>query len=228
MKFHKLVLALGVAALGSLPLAASATITSSTLNLSDCTVSEATAAAASADDCIGRLSATWVRGPMNPNAGDLNSPLTLRQTFRGTALPVLSIVDSDPWSPGAFAHNDWVEAAKYDKGDATAGNLGLIVTGSGAVRQWSVSTPLNGTWIILVKQAREAVLYLFDNLAGATGGDIDLGNFWNQNDYSHVSLFTRNSKPPGGNVPAPGTLALMALGMMTLFARRKVRKPVKH
>jgi hypothetical protein len=233
MRVDKLVVALCIVVFAGLPLTASATITSNAYNMRNCTVTHAKAAATAADDCIGRISATGrgLGGPMNPDAGDLNSPLRLHRDSRnGDVKRVRSVVDNDPWNPGAFAHNDWVEAAKYNKGDGSAGELGLIVRGRGTVRQWSVTAPLNGTWVIMVKQSRDVILYLFDNLAGATGGTINLSNFWNADDYSHVSLLTRKGDhPPEGKVPAPGSLALMALGMMTLVAgRRRIGKSVKR
>lgn len=221
MKFQSVLLALGLFVLSCGSMSASAVIHSSVFNLQDCTTSGTTASAVAADDCIGALDSA--QGTVNPSAGDINSPLSLPVGASGGVSSVaLSQVNSAPWNPGAFGYNDWREVGRFNDGDSGANSsLGLtVVSGSGGSRDWSVNTPLNGMWMLVVKQSGRAALYLFDELAGVSGGTIDLSRFGqNSNGYSHVSLLTRDSGD--GEVPVPATFALIALGMVTLVARRR-------
>lgn len=210
MKFQSVLLSVGVFVLTCGSMSASAVIHSSVFDLQDCSTNEATAASAAADDCIGTLDAE--HGTVNPSEDDINNPLSITSGY-------VESQGGEAWYPGAFGFNDWTEAARFEKDTpGEANDLGLTVSSGGADRTWSVDTPLNGMWILVVKQSSQAVLYLFDELAAVTGGTINLSRFDNENDYSHVSLLTRDS---GGQVPLPGTLALVALGIVTLIARRR-------
>ena len=218
MKLYKILMTTGLFMWGGISLPSHAVISPAAFDLGNCVVSGSTAGAAVADDCIGNL--TTGTGAVNPSETDLNNPLARATSYPSLSGHVQSQINNTPWNPGAFAYNDWMEAARYNKGDSGPAAMGLNVTGSGAVRNWSVTTPMNGMWILLVKQSRQSVLYLFDSLAGVTGGTVNLSGFINSNDYSHVTLFKRDSKP-GNEIPLPNSLYLLALGAAIMFARRR-------
>ena len=77
---------------------------------------------------------------------------------------------------------------------------------------------MNGNWVVLVKQAKEVVLYMFENLVKTTTGKIDLSNMHGQG-FSHINLLSRRGG--GGEVPVPAPLLLMGLGFISLAAARR-------
>ncbi|MGL4564575.1 MAG: PEP-CTERM sorting domain-containing protein, partial [Halioglobus sp.] len=126
---------------------------------------------------------------------------------------------------GAFENNDWYDVAKRDKGKTNALPLGFEVTGpADGIINWTTTTGLNGEWIVLVKQAKIVVLYLFKNLSETKEGSVNLNNLpANAGDWSHVSLISRGGTPPD-EIPAPATLLLMGAGLATIGMLRRRRR----
>ena len=167
------------------------------------------------DDCVGILEGKN-GGEINYKASDLNTD---------KAGSVHTSNDSLAWSPGAFARTDWVDRAKYEDGSGSA--LGFDLSLDGAIISWTTTTELNGTWVVLVKQAKQVVLYLFEDLEKTTSGEINLSKLHGQG-YSHITLLSQEGGGggPGEPVSVPSTLLLMGLGLIYLATVR--RRPTAY
>lgn len=187
-----------------------------------CTTQQATIAGSDATDCIGILIGEHNSGDVNFKDGDdgeLNNALLDSKT--GDNIQSQGGMD---WYPGAFKRDGWQEMAKVDSN--ASGNLGFTVTpppgqANGSL-SWTTTTALNGTWIVRVKQAGGAVLWLFEGLQNATSGSVTLDVQSGQ--YSNIALISgRSSLPPtgGGEVPVPSSLLLLSFGGIFMVARRR-------
>ncbi len=215
MNTLKTLVSVGIVALSLASWSTQAAITKTTL----CAVAEATVDPAEtvADDCVGFLQGSS-GGEVNYDDSELNTDLVD---------PLHTSVNNVAWTPGAFGHNDWYNVAKRDKGKNNALPFGFEVTGpvAGTI-SWTTTTGLNGEWIVLVKQAKIVVMYLFQNLSSTTEGTVNLNNLpANAGDWSHVSLLSRGGTPPDQNVPAPATLLLMGAGLASIGISRRRRRP---
>jgi hypothetical protein len=219
MNTVRLLISVAVLVIGVSSWSAQAAITKTTL----CQLAEATVNPAKdiADDCVGVLEGT-TGGEINYKASDLNEdkPDPLHTSIG----PVLG--SPVAWTPGAFGKTGWVDVSKYEcnKDESVCGSnaLGFKVTNPadivGGIVHWTTITPLNGEWVVMVKQAKMVVLYLFENLKSTTEGTINLNNLpANAGSYSHISLISRR----GGEVPVPATLFLMAIGLALISMARK-------
>ena len=87
--------------------------------------------------------------------------------------------------------------------------------------QWNVDLGEGfSDWILLFKQANGWAAYLMEGASGAQSGTRkDMFNSNSSFDLSHISLYTRAATPP--EVPLPGTLGLLGLGLVGLGAARR-------
>lgn len=160
------------------------------------------------DECVGVLAGDS-GGEINYDASDMN-----------TAKPgsVHTSTAATPWTPGAFGRVGWVQEAKVE--GPGAGNLGFQVDSVvGTLLTWSTTTALNGTWVVKVKQAKEIVLYLFENLQETTSGTVELGKFANPG-WSNIALVSGPQK----QVPVPASFGLMSLGLASMLWMRRRRE----
>lgn len=128
---------------------------------------------------------------------------------------------------GMFGYSDWTSVAPEcaDPDDSLAcGPVGLYsLFYDESVPEWSfdLGAEIVGNYMLIFKQGNVnsgggMYAYLFGGATGAQLGGWDLFNV--NNDLSHISLYLRERT----NVPTPGTLALLVIGLVGLtFTRGK-------
>ena len=176
----------------------------------DCSTADLTVDASNPTDCVGFVDST--QGAANDNTDILNLTPIFDAATGGTEL-----------FTGFFGFTDWNFAQKVDNPNSTSTDidLGLTVTQTSGQVMWEIANNALGAYegaIAIIKQAQGFdAYYLSAGLGGITGGSFLAGS----DDWSHFSLYVRGSSLPQPDpLPLPGTLALVALGLMCLRGRR--------
>jgi len=172
-----------------------------------CNIIDVKAGGASADECIGLLDKTQP----GPGPNDDESFLNTAQSF--------SDGSGDIWdASGAFGINTWNYLGKDEQ---TAQSF--IDATSGDPATWALDSAVSGDILIAVKQKASLGLWFFDDVSSVLGGTIDIATIFGEDKitddgWSHVSIYSTAS-----DVPEPGMVALLAIGLLGMVAARRMR-----
>ncbi len=174
----------------------------------DCDVADVTAdGMGAADDCLGLYDKTTPGPGPNDSESFLNNSITVIDAG-GSATA---------WgSEGAFGVNDWDFLGKDD-----FGGIQTFIDGSnGDPGEWEVDSALNNTFLVAIKQDNRLGLWLFEDPVGVDEGTFDYRAIFDSTStaggWSHISIYSSST-----TVPEPGTLALLATGLLGFAATRR-------